>query len=269
MRRREFISLLGGAAVAWPVAARAQQPGMPVIGFLDSRFPDALVDRLRGFRLGLKDNGYVEGDNVTITYRWAENNFDRLPELAADLVRRRVAVMVASGPPAAAFAAKAATATIPIVFIAGEDPVRLGLVTSLARPDGNLTGVNFLNIELAAKQLELLRELVPRAVRVAVFINPANPTTTQSTVKDAELVARTIGLQIQLLRASASGEIETAFTTFARERPDALFVPSDAFFASRRVQLVQLATHHRVPAITWVVARVPQAAKLPPRRREA
>jgi putative ABC transport system substrate-binding protein len=247
--RRELLAALGGAVAAWPLAARAQQPAMPVIGFLDSRSPDAVLDRLRGFRQGLKDNGFVEGDNVTIVYRWAENQFDRLPELTAELVRRRVAVIAATGPPVVAFAAKAATTTIPIVFIAGEDPVRLGLVTSLARPDGNLTGVNFLNIELVAKQLELLRELVPRAARVALFVNPANPTTTESTVREAELAARTMGLQIQLLRASTSGEIDAAFATFAGERPDALFVPVDAFFASRRVQLVQLATHYRVPAI--------------------
>jgi len=249
LKRREFITLLGGAAVAWPLMARAQQPAMPVIGFLDSRSPDVVLERLRGFRQGLKDNGFVEGDNVTIVYRWAENQFDRLPELTAELVRRRVAVIAATGPPVVAFAAKAATTTIPIVFIAGEDPVRLGLVTSLARPDGNLTGVNFLNIELVAKQLELLRELVPRAARVALFVNPANPTTTESTVREAELAARTMGLQIQLLRASTSGEIDAAFATFAGERPDALFVPVDAFFASRRVQVVQLATHYRVPAI--------------------
>jgi putative ABC transport system substrate-binding protein len=247
MRRREFITLLGGAA-AWPLAARAQQ-AMPVIGFFDSRSPDVLLDRLRGFRQGLKDNGFVEGDSVTIVYRWAENQFDRLPELAAELVRRRVAVIAATGPPVVAFAAKAATTTIPVVFISGEDPVRLGLVTSLARPDGNMTGVNFLNVELVAKQLELLRELIPRAVRVALLTNPANPTTTESTVREAELAARTMGLQIQVLRASTSGEIDAAFARFAGERPDALFVPVDAFFSSRRVQLVQLATHHRVPAI--------------------
>ena len=174
LHRREFISLLGGAA-AWPLAARAQQ-SMPVIGFLDIRSPDAMAGRLRGFRLGLKDNGYLEGDNVTITYRWAENNFDRLPELAADLVRRRVAVIAATGSPLVAFAAKAATATIPIVFLVAADPVRLGLVASLAHPGGNLTGVNFLSGELVAKQLELMRELVSPATRVAVLVNPANVT---------------------------------------------------------------------------------------------
>src|SRR5262245_12614662 len=248
MRRREFIAVLGGAA-ALPLAVRAQQGAVPIIGFLDTRSPDGMTYRLRAFREGLKDSGYVERENVFIEYRWAENQFDRLPELAAELVRRQVAVIAVTGPPAAAFAAKAATATTPIVFLAGQDPVRLGLVTSLARPDGNLTGVNFFNIELVAKQLALLHELVPRAARVILLINPANPTTTESTVRDAELAARTMGLQIQLLRASANREIDTAFTTFERERPDAIFVPADAFFASRRVQLVQLATHHRVPAM--------------------
>jgi putative ABC transport system substrate-binding protein len=249
VRRREFITLLSGAAAAWPLAARAQQPTVPVIGFLDSRSPDAVAGRLRAFRQGLKETGYVEGENVAIVFRWAENELDRLPELGAELVRRQVAVIAATGPPVVAFAAKAATMTIPIVFISGEDPVRLGLVTSLARPDRNLTGVNFLNIELVAKQLELLRELIPRAARVALFTNPSNATTTESTVREAELAARTMGLQIQVLRASTSAEIDAAFATLAGERPDALFVPVDAFFSSRRVQLVQLATHHRVPAI--------------------
>jgi len=249
LRRREFITLAGGAAVAWPLAARAQQPAVPAIGLLDSRSPDALADRLRGFRQGLKDTGYVEGDNITIVYRWAENQFDRLPELAAELVRRRVAVIVATAGPAVAFAAKAATTTIPIVFAVAEDPVRLGLVTSLARPGGNLTGINFLTAELVTKQLELLRELVPRAARVAVFVNPANVTYVESTIRDAEAAARAMGLQLRFLRASTSREIDTAFATLARERPDALFVGNDAFFNSRRVQLVQLAAHDRVPAI--------------------
>jgi putative ABC transport system substrate-binding protein len=241
MWRREFISLLGGAATAWPLAAMAQQPPMPVVGFLDARSPDAMTDRLRGFRQGLRDTGHVEGDNVTIVYRWAENKIDQLPEMTAELVRRQVAVIVAMGGVPVAFAAKAATATIPILFLVSDNPVRLGLVASLARPDGNLTGVNFFTAELVAKQLELLRELVPKAARVAVLVNPANVTNAESTERQAEPAAR--------LRASTNREIDTAFATFARERPDALLVGTDAFFNSRRVQLVQQAAHHRVPTI--------------------
>jgi putative ABC transport system substrate-binding protein len=251
VKRREFIALLGSAAVssaAWPLAARAQQPALPVVGFLDLRSPDAMEGRLRGFRQGLRDTGNVEGDNVTIAYRWAENKDDRLPELVAELVRGRSAVIIASGGVAVTVAAKAATTTIPILFIVSEDPVRLGLVTSLARPSGNLTGVNFFNTELVAKQLELLRALLPRAAHVAVFVNPASATA-ETTLRDVEPAARAIGLQIEVLRASTSPEIDTAFATFARERPDALFISNDAFLNSRRVQLVQLAAHHRVPAI--------------------
>jgi putative ABC transport system substrate-binding protein len=250
MKRRQFISLLGGGAAAWPLAARAQQQGaMPVIGFLDSRSPDALTDRLRGFRQGLKDTGYVEGENVTIVFRWAENQFDRLPVLAAELVRRRVAVIATSGGPAVAFSAKAATTTIPIVFTVGEDPVRLGLVASLARPDGNLTGINFLVGELTTKRLELLRELVPAATRVALLVNPTQATNTESTLRDVASDARAMGLQIQVLNASTSREIDAAFATIVRERPDALFVGNDAFFNARRVQLALLAGRHGVPAI--------------------
>jgi len=249
MRRRDLIAGFAGTAAAWPLVTGAQQAPVPTIGFLDTRSPGALVDRLHSFRLGLKDNSYVEGDNVIITYRWAENQFDRLPELAAELVQRQVAVIVTTGPPLAAYAAKAATATIPIVFLAAEDPVRIGLVASLARPDGNLTGINFLNTELVAKQLEFLRELVPGTSRVAVLINSANPTSADATLRSAEAAARAIGLQIQVLRAATGSEIDAAFATFAHERPDALFVNQDAFFASRRVQLVQLATLHRIPAI--------------------
>jgi len=247
--RRAFITLLGGAAAARPLAARAQQGAMPVIGFLDSRSPDALTDRLRGFRQGLKDTGYVEGENVTIVFRWAENQFDRLPVLAAELVRRRVAVIATSGGPAVAFSAKAATTTIPIVFTVGEDPVRLGLVASLARPDGNLTGINFLVGELTTKRLELLRELVPAATRVALLVNPTQATNTESTLRDVASDARAMGLQIQVLNASTSREIDAAFATIVRERPDALFVGNDAFFNARRVQLALLAGRHGVPAI--------------------
>jgi len=248
MRRREFITLLGGAA-GWPLAARAQQPAMPVVGFLDLRSPEALTDRLRGFRAGLRETGYVEGDNVTVAYRWAENKIDRVPELAAELVRRQVAVMLVGGSTGAVFSAKAATATIPILFIVPQDPVRLGLVTSLARPEGNLTGINFFNTELVAKQLELLHELVPRATRVAVLVNPVNAAAMEPTEREAPQAGRDMGLQIQVLRASTSGEIDAAFAALAREPPDALFVSNDGFLNSRRVQLVQQAAHHRLPAI--------------------
>jgi putative tryptophan/tyrosine transport system substrate-binding protein len=248
LRRREFITLIGSAA-AWPLAARAQQPAMPVIGFLNTTSPDATADLLRAFRQGLKDTGHLEGENVAIEYRWADNQLDRLPELAAELVRRRVAVIATIGGPPAAFAAKAATTTIPIVFLVGEDPARLGLVASLARPGGNLTGVNFFNTELAAKRLELLRELLPTAKRVAVLVNPAEFTNTGSVVKDAEGAARAMGLQIEVLNASTSREIDAAFATIVRERPDALFVGPGPFFTARRVQIALLAAIHRVPAI--------------------
>ncbi|HEY2412824.1 MAG TPA: ABC transporter substrate-binding protein [Pirellulaceae bacterium] len=231
------------------LAARAQQPAMPVIGFLDSRSPDALTERLRGFRLGLKDTGHFEGENVAIEYRWAENQFDRLPVLAADLVRRQVAVIATSGGTAASFAAKAATTTIPVVFTSGEDPVRQGLVASLARPGGNLTGINFFNVELAAKQLELLRELVPAATRIGVLVNPASAMNTESTLRDVESAARTMRLQIQVLNASTSREIDAVFATFVRERPDALFVNGDSFLNIRRVQLALLAGRLGIPTI--------------------
>jgi putative tryptophan/tyrosine transport system substrate-binding protein len=247
MRRREFITLLGGAAVAWPLAARAQQAAMPVIGFLETRSPETITERLRAFRQGLKETGYVEGENVAIDYRWAENQIDRLPELAADLVRRQVAVIAALGGPAVVLAAKAATTTIPIVFAINEDPVRLGFVASLARPGGNLTGINFLNAELGAKRLELLRELVPAAMRLAVLVNPSTGNIDVA-LKDVELAARAIGLQSQVFNASANREIDAAFTAFARERPDALFVAPDPFFQGRRVQLVNLASRHAIPA---------------------
>jgi putative ABC transport system substrate-binding protein len=235
MKRREFITLLGGAAAAWPLAARAQQAAMPVVGFLSGTSPDTFADRLRAFRQGLKDTGHVESENMAIEYRWAENKIDRLPELAAELVRRKVAVLVATGGSASVFAAKAATTTIPIVFGIGEDPVRLGLVASLARPDGNLTGINFFSTELSAKRLELLRELVPGLARVAVLVNPANVLNTETTLRDVEPAARALGLQIIVLNASTSREINMAFATIVGERPDALFVSTDPFFNNRRI----------------------------------
>src|SRR4051794_9933629 len=240
--------LFGGAAAAWPLAARAQQPTMPVIGYLSSQSADTQTDLLRGFRQGLRDIGYIEGENVAVNYSWADNEADRLPALAADLVRRQVAVIAASGGPASESAAKATT-TIPIVFMVAEDPVRLGLVGSLARPGGNLTGVNFFSAELAAKRLEVLRELVPNATRVALLLNPAEATIAASNLRDVEVAARAIALQIQVLNASTSGEIDVAFATLGRERPHALLISSGAFFTRRRVQLAHLATHYGIPAI--------------------
>jgi ABC-type uncharacterized transport system substrate-binding protein len=202
---------------------------------------------VRGFRQGLKEAGYVEGENVAIEYRWAEGRYDRLSELASDLVRRQVAVIVATGGAPSPLAAKAATATIPLVFAIGEDPVRLGLVTSLARPGGNLTGINALGGELQAKRLELLRELVPKAARVAVLVNPDNPRNAETTVRDVEVAARAMGLQIQVLNASTGREIDAAFATLGRERPDALFVGNETFFVIRRVQIAILAAQHSIP----------------------
>jgi putative tryptophan/tyrosine transport system substrate-binding protein len=248
IRRRDFVILLGGGAAAWPLAARAQQPAMPVIGFLNPTFIESNADRLRGFHGGLKDAGYVEGENLAVVYRWAEGQNDRLPELAAELVRRHVSV-IASFAPAAAFAAKAATTTIPIVFGVNEDPVRLGLVASLARPSGNATGVNYFTAEVAAKRLNLLRELVPAAVHVSVLVNPANATSTESTLKDVLTAARAIGLQTQVLNAGTGSEVNAAFATLVTKKSDALLVAGDAFFSHRCVQLVHLATRHAIPAI--------------------
>ena len=227
--------------------ARGQQPTVPVIGFLSASTPDGFRDNLRGFHQGLKDSGYVEGENVAIVYRWAENRPDRLPELAADLVRRQVAVIATAGHDAA-FAAKAATSVVPMLFIAGLDPVQLGLVATVARPGGNATGVNFLFTEVVTKRLELLRELVPGATRIALLVSPANAATTAATLQDVEAAARRMGLQIQVLKADTGREIDSALAAFQRERPDALFVSAGPFFTDRRVQLVQLAARYMVPA---------------------
>ena len=248
MRRRTFITLLGGAAAEWPIAARAQQSAVPVIGFLNSQSPDGFTERLRGFHKGLKETGFVEGENVAIEYRWAENQMGRLPTLAADLVRRKVAVIVASGGSSSASVTQAATTTIPIVFLVSEDPVRLGLVASLARPGGNATGINFFNAELAAKRLELLRELIPAITRVGVLVNPTNARAAETAVRDVEPAARAMGLQIQVLNASTSREIDEAFATLLRDRCDALFVTPDPFLTVRRIQMVHLATRHAIPA---------------------
>jgi putative tryptophan/tyrosine transport system substrate-binding protein len=218
-----------------------------MIGVLDPRSPEAVVDRLRAFRQGLKGIGFVEGENLSIVYRWAENQIERLPTLATELVQRRVNVILAVAPPAAQ-AAKAATATIPIVFVTAQDPVGLGLVASVSRPGGHLTGVNFLNAELDGKRLELLHALVPEAKRINVLVNPADNANTQATLRQVDPAARAMGLQIQILNASTSREIDAVFSDLARKRPDALFVGQAPFFSSRRVQLILQAAHHRVPA---------------------
>ena len=247
MKRRDFITLLGGAAAAWPLAASAQQPAMPVIGFLSGTSPETA--RLRAFRQGLKDAGFIEGENVAIEYRWADDQTDRLPALAAELAQRRVAVIAAIGGIPSALAAKAATTTIPIVFLVGVDPVRLGLVSNLPRPGGNLTGINVINSELASKRLELLRALVPGAIRIGVLVDPTNASGTDATLRDVGAAARTMGLQIQVLNASTSLELDAAFATLVRERSAALIVGSTPFFFDRRVQLALLAARHAAPAI--------------------
>jgi putative ABC transport system substrate-binding protein len=244
MRRREFITLLGGAA-AWPLAARAQQPAMPVVGFIRDGSADTSARYVAAFRKGLNETGYVEGQNVTVEYHWLEGHYDRLPALLADLVRRQVAVIATPGN-VPSIAAKAATATVPIVFGVGDDPVKLGLVASLARPGGNATGINFFVTEVVAKRLRLLHDLVPKAVRIAVLVNPENASKT--TLREVQDAAPTIGLQIQILNARTIAEIDTAFATLARERPDALFVAGDAFFLDRRVQFATLTARDRIPA---------------------
>jgi putative ABC transport system substrate-binding protein len=247
MRRRTFISLLGGA-VAWPLAAGAQQPAMPVVGLLDSGASASNREYWTSFRQGLAEAGYVEGQNVAIEYRWAEGRYDRLPELAADLVRRQVSVIAVPASTPASLAAKAATTTIPIIFGVGDDPVKLGLVASLARPGGNATGINFFIAELAAKRLGLLHELVPGTARVGVLVNPTDAIRTESNVRDVEAATRALGLQIHVLNASTISDIDAAFAILVRERMDALFVVPDSFFANRRVQLATLAARHAVPA---------------------
>ena len=248
MRRRDFIKIISGSAAAWPLAASAQQPAMPVIGFLNSTSLEGMAGRLGEFRQGLKENGFVEGENIAIEYRWAENQIDRLPALATELVQRRVAVIVAPGGAALPLSVKAATTAIPCVFLVNEDPVKLGLVASLARPDGNLTGVNLINAELAAKRLELLRQLVPAAKRIVVLVNPRNAAIADTTVKEIIAAARPLGLQIQPVEAATSSEIDAAFANFQRDHPDALFVSADPYFNARRIQIVQHAAHGSIPA---------------------
>jgi putative ABC transport system substrate-binding protein len=246
--RRKFLATLVGGAAAWPLAARAQQPAMPVIGFLSGALSSPYAPFAAAYHGGLKETGYVEGVNTAIEYRWAEGEVDRLPALAAELVRRQVAVIAATGGMPSALAAKAATTTIPIVFLVGEDPVKVGLVASLPRPGGNATGVNFLVVELASKQLGLLHELVPTAVRVGLLVNPRIPQTELAT-RDVAAAASAIGLQIEVVEASDSREIEAAFRTLVRNRADALVVGPDPFFVSRRLQLATLATRHAIPAV--------------------
>jgi putative ABC transport system substrate-binding protein len=246
LKRRDFITLLGGVA-ACPLAARAQQSAIPVIGFLNTVPPEGFTDRLRAFRQGLKETGLIDGENVTIEYRWADNQVERLPALAADLVSRRVAVIVTLNT-ASALAAKAATTTIPIVFAVGSDPVPLGLVASLNRPGGNVTGINFSISELGEKRLELLRALVPSVRRLAVLVNPTSAVLTEFTVKDTAAAARAMGLEIKVFNASTSDEVHAAFARFSSERPDALFVGADPFFTARRVQLSTLAARHGLPS---------------------
>jgi putative tryptophan/tyrosine transport system substrate-binding protein len=250
MKRRAFITLLGGAA-GLPLAARAQQqPAVPVIGFLGGTSPEVYADRVRAFRQGLKETGYIEGQNVDIEYLWAEGHNDRLPDLAAELVRRQVAVIVAAGGTPSALATKAATATIPIVFGVAVDPVELGLVASLNRPGGNLTGVTNLNVEVGPKRVELLRELLPSATLIAVLVNPTNPTIGAPFVRDLEAAARTLALKLHVLHASTQRDFDTVFATLVQLQADALVISPDQFLTSRIEQLAQLTLLHRIPAIS-------------------
>jgi len=250
MRRREFITLVGGAAAVWPLAARAQQPAMPIIGYLYAG-SEATPSLLAAFRKGLGETGHLEGHNVAVEYRWANNSLDRLSELAADLVLRRVAVIATPGSYQAALAAKAASTTIPIVFSTGVDPVQAGLVGSLNRPGGNVTGVNYLQAELAAKQLGLLHELLPRATRFAVLVNPNNPVVTTSAIAELQAAASSIGARIEVLRAESNGEIDAAFVNVSQERIEALLVSPGPLFGNRRVQLATLAARHAVPTMYY------------------
>jgi putative ABC transport system substrate-binding protein len=248
MRRREFIKLLGGAAATWPLSARAQQPAIPVIGYLDSRSPEAVENRLRGFRQGLKETGYIEAENITILYRWADDRLDRLPLLAAELASRPVAVIITAGAPTA-LAAKAATTTIPIIFLVGNDPVQLGLAASLSRPDGNLTGIDIFTSQLGAKRLEVLRDLLPKATRMGVLVNPADAGATDAQLKEIDAGARAMGLQIKVHNADTRAEIDAAFEAMGRDRPDAVLAGTSVFLNGRRVQLTHLSTFYRLPTI--------------------
>jgi putative tryptophan/tyrosine transport system substrate-binding protein len=247
--RRQLITLLGGAAVAWPLAARAQQPAMPLVGVLSAEWPEPFADRLRAFRQGLSETGYVEGRNVAIEYRWAEGHNDRLPVLAAELVRRQVTVIVAAGSTPATLAAKAATTTIPIAFYLGADPVDIGLVASLSRPGGNLTGVVGLNAEVSAKRLELLHELVPASTTIALLVNSTNPVVVETLTRDLHAAARRLGIQLQVLHASSENEIDAAFARLVQLQAGALVIAADALFNSLSKHLAALTVRHAVPAI--------------------
>jgi putative ABC transport system substrate-binding protein len=260
MRRRQFITLVGGVAATWPFALRAQQSALPVVGFVDGGSLDASARRAAAFRKGLNETGYVEGQNVTVEYHWLAGRYDSVSLLMADLVRRQVAV-IAAPVTTIAVAAKVATATIPIVFGTGENPVKLGLVDSIARPGGNATGINILVQEVIAKRLRLLHDLVPKAVRVAVLLNPANASSTEAMLREVQEAAPAIGLQIQILNATTIGEIDAAFATLAHDRPDALFVTPDTFFASRRVQFATLTARDRIPA-SYAVRELVEAGGL-------
>jgi putative ABC transport system substrate-binding protein len=249
MRRREFIMLVGGATAAWPLATHAQEPTMPTVGVLGSDSPDQYADRLRAFRQGLRETGYIEGQNLAIEYRWADGKNDKLPALAADLAHLHVSAIVALGSTPAAFAAKAATTTIPVIFFVGADPIRLGLVTSLARPGGNLTGATSLNEELVVKRVELLHEALPQVASIALLVNPTSPDLAEAAIKDAQTATRNFGLKLDVLHASTERDFETVFATLTQQRAGALVIVTDAFFISRSEQLGALALGHAVPAI--------------------
>lgn len=249
MRRREFITLLGCATATWPLGARAQQGPLPVVGVLGADSSDQYADRLGAFRQGLKEAGYVEDQNLAIEYRWANGSNDKLPALAADLVRSHVNVIVALGSTPATFAAKAATTTIPVVFFVGADPVRVGLVASLARPGGNLTGVTTLNEELVAKRMELMHEAIPTATSVALLVNPTSPQLAKAAIRDAEMAARDLGLRLDVLQASGERDFDSVFAALTKRQSGALVIATDSFFISRSEQLGALALSRAVPAI--------------------